>query len=176
VLVVVALCVIVPIVELVVFLKVAEWIGGWQALFLLLAVSLLGVWLVKAQGVAVYRRGRAEVEARRVPGRSLVDGLLIFSAGALLIIPGFVTAILGLLLLIPPTRVPVREYLIRRWTRNARSLVRTASDLGPTVIAADSVVVTDLTDGSDRSGRSGGSDPQELGRQRAIEPGDEPIG
>ena len=161
----VALCVIVPIVELVVFLKVAEWIGGWQALFLLLAVSLLGVWLVKAQGVAVYRRGRAEVEARRVPGRSLVDGLLIFSAGALLIIPGFVTAILGLLLLIPPTRVPVREYLIRRWTRNARAMVRTpAGPTGPTVITTDSVIV------------DARSDAQQLGRQRAIEPGDEPLG
>lgn len=164
---VVALCVIVPVVELVVFLEVADWIGGWQALFLLLAISLLGIWLVKAQGIAVYRQGRAELEARRVPGRSLVDGFLILCAGVLLLIPGFVTAIAGLLLLIPPTRVPVREYLIRRWTRSVRSLVVTANDLGPTVISADSVVVTD---------RTARSDPQELGSQRAIEPGDEPLG
>lgn len=165
---VIALCVIVPVVELVVFLKVAEWIGGWPALLLLLAVSLLGVWLMKAQGVAVYRRGRAEVAARRVPGRSLVDGLLIFTAGGLLLVPGFVTAIAGLVLLIPPTRAPVREYLIRRWTRSARRLAdagsvpRTASR--STVITVDSRVVTDA------------SDPQELGRQRAVEPGDEPLG
>jgi len=164
----IALCVLVPIVELFVFVQVAQWIGGWEALFLLLAISMLGVWLVKAQGVAVYRQGRADLAAQRVPGRPLVDGLLIFSGGVLLLVPGFLTAIVGLLLLIPPTRVPVREYLIRRWTRNARAMVRTTGGptgpTGATVITADSVVV-------DRR-----SDAQQLGRQRAIEAGDEPLG
>jgi UPF0716 protein FxsA len=162
--VLVALCVIVPIVELAVFVQVAHWIGVWEALFLLLAISLLGVWLVKAQGVAVYRKGRTDVAAGKVPGRSMVDGLLIFSAGVLLLIPGFVTAVVGLLLLVPPTRVPVREYLIRRWTRNARTTIRTMTGPGGSVISADSVIVTDR------------SDPQQLGRQRAIEAGDEPLG
>ncbi|MBM3660256.1 MAG: FxsA family protein [Actinobacteria bacterium] len=137
---VVALCVIVPIVELAVFVQVAQWIGVWEALFLLLAVSLLGVWLIKAQGVAVYRKGRADMAAGKVPGRSMVDGLLIFSAGVLLLIPGFVTALAGLALLVPPTRVPVREYLIRRWSRNARMTVRTVGGPGGTVISADSTV------------------------------------
>lgn len=161
---VVALCVIVPIVELAVFVQVAHWIGVWEALFLLLAISLLGVWLIKAQGVSVYRKGRADMAAGKVPGRSLVDGLLIFSAGVLLLIPGFVTAVVGLALLIPPTRVPVREYLIRRWSRNARTTVRTMRGPGGTVISADSTIVRER------------SAPQELGRQRAIEPGDEPLG
>jgi len=165
---VVALCVIVPIVELAVFVQVAHWIGVWEALFLLLAVSLLGVWLVKAQGVAVYRKGRSDMAAGKVPGRSMVDGLLIFSAGVLLLVPGFVTAVAGLLLLIPPTRVPMREYLIRRWSRNARVTVQTMGGPGGPggrggVISADSVE-------RDRSA------PQELGRQRAIEAGDEPLG
>lgn len=160
---VVALCVIVPIVELAVFVQVAHWIGVWEALFLLLAISMLGVWLIKAQGVSVYRKGRSDMAAGMVPGRSLVDGLLIFSAGVLLLIPGFVTAVVGLLLLIPPTRVPVREYLIRRWSRNARTTVRTMRGPGGTVISADSTTVRDR------------SAPQELGSQRAIEPGDEPL-
>jgi UPF0716 protein FxsA len=163
VLLVVALCVIVPIVELVVFLQVAQWIGGWEALLLLLVVSLLGVWLVKAQGVAVYRQGRAELEARRVPGRSIVDGALIVVAGGLLIIPGFVTAILGLLLLIPPTRIAVREFLVRRWSRRVTVRRVQMATARPTVIRVDSVVV-------DRS------DPEQLGSQRAIETGDEPLG
>lgn len=161
---VVALCVIVPIVELAVFVQVAHWIGVWEALFLLLAISVLGVWLIKAQGVSVYRKGRSDVAAGKVPGRALVDGLLIFSAGVLLLIPGFVTAMVGLLLLIPPTRVPVREYLVRRWSRNARTAVRTVRGPGGTVISADSTIVRDR------------SAPQELGSQRAIEPGDEPLG
>lgn len=169
----VALCVIVPIVELAVFVQVAQWIGIAEALFLLLAISLLGVWLVKHQGVAVYRTGRADVAASRVPGRSIVDGILILSAGVLLLVPGFVTAILGLLLLLPFTRVPVREYLIRRWTRNARSLVRTVRTREGTVISAESVIVTNR---GPRPGSSRQSDAQELGRQRAIEAGDEPLG
>ena len=161
----VAVCVVVPIVELFVFVQVAQWIGGWEALLLLLAISLLGVWLVKAQGVAVYRQGRTDLAAQRVPGRAIVDGLLIFAAGVLLLIPGFVTAIVGLVLLIPPTRVPVREYLVRRWTRNARTMVRTTGGTaGPTVISADSVIVPPR------------SDAEQLGRQRAIEAGDEPLG
>jgi UPF0716 protein FxsA len=161
---IVALCVIVPIVELAVFVQVAHWIGVLEALLLLIAVSLLGVWLVKSQGVSVYRTGRADVAAGKVPGRSLVDGLLIFAAGVLLLIPGFVTAIAGLALLVPPTRIPVREYLIRRWTRNARTTIRTVRGPGGGVVTAESVIVSDR------------SDPQELGRQRAIEPGDEPLG
>lgn len=164
---VVALCVLVPVVELAVFLQVAQWIGGWEAFFLLLAISLAGAWLVKLQGVSVLRQGRAELDQRRVPGRAIVDGGLIVAAGGLLIIPGFVTAILGLALLVPFTRIPVREALIRRWTRRSRARLRMATGGGTTVIGADSVV---------RPDRGGGSGPQELGSQRAIEAGDQPLG
>ena len=175
----VALCVIVPILELAVFLQVAQWIGGWEALFLLLAISLAGFWLVKVQGVSVFRQGplgpgqvagvfrqgRSELNQRRVPGRSIVDGALIVAAGGLLIIPGFVTAILGLALLIPPTRIPVREFLIRRWTKRyaVRRVPMSTAAPRPTVIRVDSVVV-------DRS------EPEQLGRQRAIESGRDPLG
>jgi len=165
VLLLVALCVIVPILELAVFLQVAQWIGGWEALFLLLAISLAGFWLVKVQGVSVFRQGRSELNQRRVPGRSIVDGALIVAAGGLLIIPGFVTAILGLALLIPPTRIPVREFLIRRWTKRyaVRRVPMSTAAPRPTVIRVDSVVV-------DRS------EPEQLGGQRAIEPGRDPLG
>lgn len=163
-LLVVALLVIVPIVELAVFVQVAQWIGGWEALFLLLAISLLGVWLVKSQGVAVYRKGRADMAAGKVPGRAIVDGLLIFVAGVLLLVPGFVTAVAGLALLLPPTRAAVRELLIRRWSRNARVTARTVRGPDGTVIAAESVIVADR------------SEPKQLGGQRAVEPGREPLG
>lgn len=159
--VVVMLCVIVPVIELVVFVRVAEWIGGWQALLLLLAISLVGVGLLKVQGVAVYRRGRAELAARWVPGRALVDGLLLFVAALALLVPGFVTALVGLVLLIPLTRRPVREYLIRRWSRG---LVGSARRAGESVVVARSVVVRES------------SDPEQLGSQRAVEAGDEPLG
>lgn len=169
-LLVVALLVVVPIVELVVFVEVAQWIGLAEAALLLLLISVVGLWLVKAQGAAAFRRGRADLDAQRVPGRPIVDGLLIFAGAVLLVVPGFVTALVGLALLVPPTRVPVREYLIRRWTRRARVSVRTTS--GPTVFRTDSVIVTDR--GSRRGPRP--SQPQELGGHRALEAGDEPLG
>jgi UPF0716 protein FxsA len=164
---VLACCVAVPILEFAVFLEIADRIGGWEALVVLVGMSLLGVWMVKVQGVGVIRRMRAELSARQVPGRAIVDGGLILVAAGLLVIPGFATATLGLLLLTPPVRAAVREALVRRWTRRY-GLTRTVSASGP--IRVESVVVR-----RERN-EPGGSEPQELGRQRAIEPGSEPVG
>jgi UPF0716 protein FxsA len=113
----VALLIIIPVVELVVLVQVAQWIGVWEALFLLLAVSLVGAWMVKLQGVGVIRRITDDWRSRRVPARSLVDGALLLVAGTLLLIPGFVTDLIGLVLLVPPVRAGIRNGLIGRWTR-----------------------------------------------------------
>jgi UPF0716 protein FxsA len=113
----VALLIIVPVVELFVIVQVAQWIGVWETLFLLVAVSLLGAWMVKIQGLGVVRRIADDWRNRRVPAGSLVDGVLLLVAGTLLLIPGFVTDILGLILLVPFLRVGLRKGLIGRWTR-----------------------------------------------------------
>jgi UPF0716 protein FxsA len=127
----VALLVIVPIVELFVFVQVADWIGVFQALFLLLALSFVGAWVVKVQGVGVLRRVSADLNARMVPGRALLDGALLLVAGALMLIPGFVSDLFGILLLIPFIRTGIGNGLVRRWTR--RFTVRTVRyyDAGP---------------------------------------------
>jgi UPF0716 protein FxsA len=161
--VLVALLLVVPILEVVVFLQVADRIGGWEALALLLAISILGAWLLKAQGLSVMRRVRGELAARRVPGRPLVDGLLIATAGVLLVVPGFVTSLVGLLLILPPTRVPVREHLIRRWT------VRRPSRGVGSVGVWDAATISREVPG-ERSA------PQQFRGDRAIEAGDEPLG
>lgn len=112
-----ALFLIVPVVELFVIMEVGRWIGVAETLLVLLSLSVLGAWLVKAQGIAVVRRIGAEVRAGRVPGRTLVDGGLVLVAGALMLTPGFVTDAVGLVLLVPVTRAAVREALLRRWSR-----------------------------------------------------------
>ncbi|MFO1538563.1 MAG: FxsA family protein [Actinomycetota bacterium] len=119
--VVVALLVLVPILELAVFVQVAQWIGVLEAALLLATLSLLGCWLVKSQGTAVWREGRATVAAGRIPGRAVVDALLVTAAGVLVLVPGFVTALCGLALLVPAGRDLVRTLLLRRWTATARS-------------------------------------------------------
>jgi UPF0716 protein FxsA len=113
----VALLIIVPIVELAVILQVGQWLGVWETLALLLAISVAGAWLVKGQGLAVLRRIRMETAMGRLPGRSVVDGALVLVAGILMLTPGFVTDALGLVLLVPATRVPLREAMLRRWSR-----------------------------------------------------------
>jgi UPF0716 protein FxsA len=111
------LFVIVPLVELWVIIQVGEAIGAWNTIGLLLLVSVGGAWLVKREGMSVYRRFRRQVEAGTVPGRELADGFMILLAGALLLTPGFVTDVFAVLLLLPPVRSVIRASALHRVTR-----------------------------------------------------------
>jgi UPF0716 protein FxsA len=111
----IVLFIVVPIAELYVIIQVGEAIGIWPTLALLLADALLGSFLLKHQGRGAWRRFNEALAQRRFPGKEVVDGLLIVVGGTLLLAPGFLTDIVGLLLLIPPTRAIVRGVL-RRFT------------------------------------------------------------
>ena len=106
-----------PLIELVVIIKVGSAIGAFETVALLVLCSLVGVWLVKQQGLAVLRRAQREADAGRVPTASLLDGVLLLVAGGLLIFPGFVTDIVGALLLLPPVRYVLRRLLVARYGR-----------------------------------------------------------
>lgn len=107
---------VVPLVELFVLVQVGQAIGVWSTIGLLLLMSVLGGWLVKREGLGVWRRIRAAVAAGRVPGRELVDALLILFGGALMLTPGFVSDAVGMSLLLPPVRAVVRRILMVRLT------------------------------------------------------------
>jgi UPF0716 protein FxsA len=100
---------------------VPDAIGAGATIALLVASSLLGTWLLKHEGRAVWRRFAASVGEGRVPSRELVDGVLVIFGGALLIMPGFVTDAIGLVLLLPPTR-PVGRRLVQRWIDRSRTV------------------------------------------------------
>jgi UPF0716 protein FxsA len=102
-----------PIAELYVIIKVGEQIGVLWTLALLVADSVLGSMLMRAQGRAVWRRFNAAVAKGRVPTREVLDGVLVVFGGAFLLTPGFITDIIGVLLLLPPTRAAFRGLLIR---------------------------------------------------------------
>ena len=112
-----ALVVFVVIVEVAVVIEVAHRIGALDTVGLLILVSAVGAVVVKAQGIAALRRAITDVERRQVPGAALADGALLAAAGALLLVPGFVTDAFGLLLLCPPVRSAVRRGLRRRWSK-----------------------------------------------------------
>ena len=105
-----------PLVELYVLISVAGVIGWFPALALLAAMSLFGAWLVKREGLGVMRRIQESAGRGQVPTNQVVDGGLLLLAGSLCIVPGFVTGIIGLLLLVPPVRIFVRNRLVPRWT------------------------------------------------------------
>ena len=113
--VLIAIFVVLPIVELYVIVTMSGLIGLVPTLALLVAVSLGGAWLVKRQGLGVWGRTRSVVERGEVPAAEMVDGGLLLAAGSMLIVPGFVTDAVGLLLLLPPVRALFRNRLVTRW-------------------------------------------------------------
>jgi UPF0716 protein FxsA len=110
----VLLFIVVPIAELAVVIQVGQEIGVWWTVAILVADSILGSILMRAQGRAAWRRFNETMSAGRVPAKEVLDGGLVMFGGLLLLTPGFITDLLGLLLLVPPTRALVRRTLARR--------------------------------------------------------------
>jgi UPF0716 protein FxsA len=112
--------IVVPIIELAVIIQVGQAIGVLPTIALLIGVSVVGAWLVKREGLGVYKRFRRQMEAGAIPGKEVADAFMIMFAGALLISPGFVTDVLGVLLLLPPVRAAVRATALSRLAHRIR--------------------------------------------------------
>ena len=112
--------VLVPLAELAVLIAVGDWIGLVPTLILLLVVSVVGAWLAKREGLAAWRRLQLALAQGRMPTVEVTDGALILLAGALLLTPGFLSDVLGILLLLPPTRAIARRQLPRLAERRLR--------------------------------------------------------
>lgn len=114
------LLLVVPIAELWFIVQVAGEIGVIPTLLLLVVVSVAGAWLLKQQGTATWRRMRETLRSGRMPTKEVTDGALILLGGALLLTPGFLTDVVGLALLIPPTRAPIKGLVAAAVARRAR--------------------------------------------------------
>lgn len=123
-LVLLALFLALPFIEIWAAIAVAGQIGGLLTFVLLVAMSALGVVLLKREGATVWRRANAEMSAGRVPTSALLDGVLVLVGGTLLVVPGFVTGVVGLLLLLPPVRSLLRPALLAWMTARAAKAVR----------------------------------------------------
>jgi UPF0716 protein FxsA len=123
----IALFIVVPLVELYIILEVVgEAIGPVWTILLLAADSLLGSVLLRSQGRTVWRRFNEALATGRMPHREVMDGVLVIFGGAFLITPGFLTDIVGLILLIPPSRAVVRRFVVRRLGRRVEVGMRPA--------------------------------------------------
>jgi UPF0716 protein FxsA len=103
-----------PVLELFVFVQVAGSFGFGTALLSAVGATIVGVWLVKQQGLGVLRRANEKVARGEQPTDEVVNGTLLLVAGILLLAPGFVTAAAGLLLLLPPVRALLRGSMRKR--------------------------------------------------------------
>lgn len=107
---------VIPLVELYVFVQVAEQVGFAATVLWIVGVSVIGAWLVKREGLSALRRANDKVAAGSLPTDELVSGVLILVAGALLLTPGFFTDSVGVLLLFPPSRALLRGFVRRRFS------------------------------------------------------------
>lgn len=103
--------IVVPIVELAVIIAVGQQIGVLWTVGLLLASALIGSWLLRREGRRTWRALQQALAAGRVPTREVADGALVIFGAALMIAPGFLTDITGMLCLFPPTRGMLRGLL-----------------------------------------------------------------
>jgi UPF0716 protein FxsA len=126
----VVLFIVVPLVELYVIIRIGQLIGAAPTIALLLLDSVLGAALLRSQGRVVWRRFNEALAEGRIPHRETFDGAMVIFGGALLLTPGFITDIAGLILLIPPTRAVVRRGLsaiaLRRFSLGQRAVFWTA--------------------------------------------------
>jgi UPF0716 protein FxsA len=112
------LLIAVPIIEIAVAIWVASEIGWLNTIGLLILLSIIGLWVVKRQGMGILTTLQETAQRRETPGKALMDRFLILIGGVLLVIPGFVTAVFGCLLFLPPVRGALRGMAAARVEKN----------------------------------------------------------
>lgn len=147
------LFILVPLIEIGLFIQVGGWLGLWPTLAIVVFTALLGTWMLRQQGFAELARLRQSMQQLRDPTESLAHGAMILFAGALLLTPGFFTDTVGFLLLVPGFR--------RMVMRNVRARVNVASfqmGQGPNRAheVEPDIIETDYVDlGDSKPGNSG---------------------
>ena len=130
-LLIISLIVVAPLVELYVLVQVGENIGLLPTIALLIAVSAVGTTLIKREGIKVYREFVAAIQRGEEPAEQLVHGVCLLAAGVLMLAPGFISDIVAILLLVPPTRMLIAKLVLRKST--AKVTVIRATHTGPIV-------------------------------------------
>jgi UPF0716 protein FxsA len=115
------LFVLVPVAEIYVLVTVGSSIGAFATVALVILTALAGAHLARMQGLSTMMRIRENLDQGFMPAEELLDGVLIFLAGMVLLTPGFLTDIAGLLILLPATRNLFKQWLRKKfdeWRQN----------------------------------------------------------
>lgn len=109
-----------PLIEIWVFIEVGGEIGALTTVSICILTAVIGMFMLRAQGLATLMRARAQMEAGVLPARELFDGFCLLIAGAFLLTPGFVTDGMGFLLLVPAFRELLRALGARHFADHAK--------------------------------------------------------
>lgn len=109
-----ALLIIIPTIEIWGFVTAGQAFGWVPTLLLVILTGVVGAWLAKQQGLQIFQLAQVQLQRGELPGEAILDGILIFAGGLVLLTPGFFTDFLGLLCLIPVTRGIMKIY-IKKW-------------------------------------------------------------
>ncbi|WP_373229456.1 FxsA family protein [Cohnella sp.] len=109
-----ALLIIIPAFELWGIIVMGQQIGGLATFGLLLLTGFLGAWFIRVEGRKVWQQAQRQLQAGQVPGHTLLEGLCVLAGGIMLIVPGFISDIIGISLLLSITR-PFYRILLYRW-------------------------------------------------------------
>jgi UPF0716 protein FxsA len=153
------LMIVVPILEIAVFILVGRYIGLWPTLAGILLTALIGTLIIRHQGTGLIAAAKKSIAAGEAPVGEVLQGLALLVAGALLITPGFITDTLGFLVLVPALRRRLAATLLAQATRRAETQMRAARTAA----------------GSGAGGRPG-ADVILEGEWREVEPHDGDVG
>ncbi len=107
------LFIIVPLLEMLLLFEVAEQLGGFTTFGLVVLTAIIGVQILKQQGLSTLLRANQRLESGQLPAQEIIEGMLLAGAGALLLTPGFVTDTLGFIFLTGPLRRPLARRIIK---------------------------------------------------------------
>jgi len=117
---------ILPIIEIALLIHVGDIIGGWNTVALVILSAFIGAYFVKREGINTLQTAQAKMQRNELPGKELVDGLMLVVAGVLLVTPGFITDIFGFLFALPGTR----HVLAAQVSKHMKMRVVTAGSAG----------------------------------------------
>lgn len=115
----------IPLLELALLIKLAQWIGFWPTVIMVVSTAIAGIIVMQQQGLAAMGRAVEAVAQGKPPVEPVVDGALLLVAGMLLLTPGLLTDVAGVLLLIPPVRRFVARKSFEMMLRNGSIHVET---------------------------------------------------
>jgi UPF0716 protein FxsA len=110
---------VIPIIEIYLLIQVGQVIGAGWTIFLVVLTAVIGVALLKHQGLSTLNRAQLKMQQNELPAREILEGMGLVVAGALLLTPGFFTDAVGFFLLFPPTRILIVSAIASRLVTSA---------------------------------------------------------